>query len=259
MTWRLVMQSFSVLRRNPRLAIFPVLSALAAIAVTVPYFWAIAGDAPWRAGDLQWSPMKWAVLFLWYCSCSFVMIFFNCALAACAQSYFSGSEATIGEGLQQAGQRAGQILAWAVVTSTVGTVFRVVEERAGWVGRIAAALFGAGWTVATYLMVPVLVAENRGVGDSIRRSTELLKKTWGEQLIVGIHFLWIVLLAAIPGIILGALAWPVGIVYFLALAAAVTTARGIFTVALYRYATTGEPPEGYSREGLESAFRPRGR
>ena len=258
MTWTLISQSFAVLRRDKKLLVFPILSALGAVAVTIPYFWALAGGAPWRATDLDWPRYAtWLWLFLWYCSCSFVMIFCNCALAVCAQVRFSGGEPTIGEGLRRAGERAGTILVWAVVTSTVGAIIRIIEGRARWIGRIAAALLGMGWALATYLIVPVLVAENRGVGDSIRRSSELLKKTWGEQLVVGLYFFWMMLVLAIPGIVVGALAWPVGILYFLALAAAMTAARGIFVVALYRYAVTGEPPDGYSREALDGAFRRR--
>jgi len=105
--------------------------------------------------------------------------------------------------------------------------------------------------------VPILVVEKVGPFEAIKRSTGLLKKTWGEQLVVGLYFFWMMLVLAIPGIVVGALAWPVGILYFLALAAAMTAARGIFVVALYRYAVTGEPPDGYSREALDGAFRRR--
>ena len=39
--------------------------------------------------------------------------------------------------------------------------------------------------------------------------------------------------------------------------AAFTAAREIFTVALYRYATTGEPPNGYDAATLGTALRRR--
>jgi Family of unknown function (DUF6159) len=257
-TWTLIKQSLAVLREDKKLLLFPILSAIGAIAVTVPYFWAFTGAAPWRQSELHWAgPIGWLWLFLWYCSSSFVMIFFNCALAFCAQTRFSGAEPTIADGLRQAGNRAGSILLWAAVSSTAGILVRMIEERVGWVGQIAAGLFGIGWSLATYLMVPVLVLENRGVIESIRRSSELLKKTWGEQLVVGLHFLWMMLVVAIPGIILGVLAWPVGILYFAAMAAAMTAARQIFVVALYRYAATGQPPNGYSSDALGDAFRRR--
>jgi len=258
MTWTLIARSFAVLRKDKKLVLFPILSALGAIAVTVPYFWAFTGAAPWRPSDVHWSgPVAWLWLFLWYCTSSFVMIFFNCAMAACAQVRFSGGEPAIGDGMRQAGQRAGTILLWAVVTSTVGVLIRMIEERAGWVVRIAAALSGLAWALATYLIVPVLVLEDRNVMDSIRRSSELFKRTWGEQMVAGLHFMWLILLFAIPGIVLGVVWLPVGILYFVMMVAAMTAAREIFVVALYRYAVTGEAPGGYSRESLDGAFRGR--
>lgn len=258
MSWNLVLQSFKVLRKDKQLILFPVLSALGVIAVAVPYLWALTGGAPSRIGEMHWSGAStWITLFLWYCCSSFVMIFFNCALAASAQIRFAGGEPTVADGIRQAGSRTGSIFLWAMVTSTVGIIIRMIEDRAGWVGKIIASIFGFGWSLATYLIVPVLVLEDHDIMDSVRRSGQLLKKTWGEQLVVGFHFLWITLLLAIPGIILGVLAWPLGILYFLMLAAVMTAARQIFVVALYRFAVSGEVPAGYSSEALGGYFRQR--
>jgi hypothetical protein len=185
------------------------------------------------------------------------MIFFNCALAACAQVRFSGGEPMIADGIRQAGSRTGKIFLWAVASSTVGVIVNAIEEHAGWIAKIVAGVFGIGWSLATALIVPVLVLEERGVMDSIRRSGELLRKTWGQQLVVGLHFGWMGLLLAVPGIVLGVVALPVGILYFLTLAAVMTAAREIFVVALYRYAASGEAPAGYSREMMDGAFRKR--
>jgi hypothetical protein len=117
---------------------------------------------------------------------------------------------------------------------------------------------------ATYLVVPVLVMEDEGVMDSIRRSSALLRQTWGEQLISGIAFGWIGLLFAIPGVVIGALGangYPIllvpAILWFATMVAAFSAARQIFTVALYCYATTGEAPSGYDSATLGSALRRR--
>jgi len=143
------------------------------------------------------------------------------------------------------------------VTSTVGTILRYIEDRVGLIGKIIVSIFGAGWAIATYLIVPVLVLEDLDVMESIRRSTQLLKKTWGEQLIAGLNFFWIILLLMIPGFIIGALKMPLGILYFVAMIAVMSAARQIFVVALYRYAVSGEAPAGFSNEALGSAFRTR--
>ena len=98
--------------------------------------------------------------------------------------------------------------------------------------------------------------------DSVRRSAALLRRTWGEQLISGLAFGWLGLLFAIPGIVLGVLGangYPIFIVpaiaWFATMMAAFTAAREIFTVALYRYATTGQAPSGYDAATLGAALR----
>src|ERR1022692_842318 len=167
MTWTLILQSFAVLRKDKRLVVFPVLSALGVIALTVPYFWVLNGVTPWHPSDLHRSaPSTYLWLFLWYCGISFAMFFSNCALAACAQIRFSGGQPTIADGIRAAGRRAGSIFLWAIVTSTVGLIIRYIEDRVGWIGRVIATLFGAGWSMATYLIVPVLVLEDLDVIES---------------------------------------------------------------------------------------------
>jgi hypothetical protein len=207
------------------------------------------------------DPSVYAWLFLWYCTNYFVMIFFNCALAACAQMRFSGDEPTLGAGMSRAAAKFPSILMWAVVASTVGVVLHAIEDRSRWLGRIVAALLGIAWAVATYLIVPVLVFEEHGVFGSIKRSGELLRKTWGQQIGAGFGFGLPWLLLAIPGIVLGVVAarlHPLGFIvvlpYFLLLTAVMSAVRGIFAVALYRYATEAEAPAGFSKVILNGAF-----
>lgn len=255
MTWNLILQSFSILRRDRQLILFPVLSALAAIAVSIPFLLALFAGASVHLD--RWTPMHYALTFLWYSACAFVIVFFNCALAACAQIRFSGGEPTLGAGIAVAGSKTANILLWAIVSSTVGVALRAISDRVGLIGKIVVAICGGAWSLVTYLIVPVLVLEDRDVIDSIRRSGQLLRDTWGEQLVAGLHFGWIGLALAIPGIVLAVLAWPVAILYFVLLAAVLTAARQVFVVALYRFATTGQAPSGYSPDALHGAFRPR--
>jgi hypothetical protein len=258
MSWNLISQSFAILRKDKKLVLFPILSALGVVALAIAFISGLTGAAPWHASDLRWSgPSTWIWLFLWYCASSFAIVFFNCALAACAQIRFSGGEPSIADGMRQAGSRVGSIFLWSAITSTVGLMIRAIEQRAGWIGKAIALMFGFGWTLATYLIVPVLVLEDLNVVDSIRRSGRLLKETWGEQLVVGLHFMWMGLLLAIPGLILGVLSLPVGMLYFAALTAVLTAARQIFVVALYRFAVSGEAPAGYSNQDLGGFFRSR--
>jgi hypothetical protein len=240
----MVSQSFRLLRTDPKLALFPVLSALGVIALSMPFLLIVL-----TGEEMHWGAGAWPLVLAWYTGVSFVTIFSNCALAACVQMQLSGQTPSISAGLRRAASRAHVIFLWALLTSTVGRILQTFEQRAGWTGRIVVGLFGVSWNLATFLIVPVIVMEDAGVLDSLRRSSALLRKTWGEQIISGIAFGWFGLLFAVPGVILGALGangYPLFIVpavlWFAALFAAFTAASEIFTVVLYYQAVNGDSP-----------------
>jgi Family of unknown function (DUF6159) len=259
-TWKLVTQSFRVLQEEPKLMVFPILSAVAVAAMSIPFLVAIFGAT--RVGDYHWGTTTWLVGFLWYAMAAFVGTFFNCALAACAQMHFSGQNPQLSDGIHRAMQRVHVILLWALISATIGQFLRWVDSRTGLLGRIAIGLLGFSWNMVTFLIVPVLIMEEGGVMDSIRRSATLLRQTWGEQLISGLAFGWIALLVAIPGVLLGALAangYPLflvpAVLWFAGMMAAFTAASEIFNVVLYRYATTGQADGGFDAATLGNALR----
>lgn len=256
-------ESFAVLRKDKKLVLFPILSGLSTLAVAAMYFLPLfhLGVLEQYRAYRTVDPTVYAWLFLWYCTNYFVVIFFNCALAACAQIRFSGGEPTLGAGMSQAGWKIPSILMWSVVASTVGVILQVIQDRSSWIGKIVSGLMGIAWAMATYLIVPVLIFEEDGVFGSIQRSSALLRNTWGEQIVSGFGFAWPSLILAIPGILLGLIGYrlhPLGFLiavpYFLLLSAVMSAVRGIFVVALYRYATGGEVPDGFSSGNFKEAF-----
>lgn len=260
MTWNLVLQSLKLVRTDKKLMVFPILSAIGAAALAVPFCLALFGVG--FGGEVHWGPNAWMLLFAWYCGASFVTIFFNCALAVCVQMRFAGQESTIAEGLNGAFARIHTIFLWAMFSATVGQCLQWLQSRAGFIGRIIIGFAGFGWGMATFLMVPVLVMEDRGVLDSVRRSAALLRQTWGEQLISGLAFGWLALLFSVPGIVIGVMGangYPIliapAVLWFATMFAAFTAAGEIFTVVLYRYATTGQTPSGYDAATLGNALR----
>src|SRR5579871_1306758 len=187
-TWQLFKQSFAVLSQEPSLVLFPALSAISALLLMAGFFVPL-----YRLGSLQavvhrtagWD--DYLPLASWYYANTFVVIFFNSALAACVNIRLSGGNPTLGDGLAVAVSRMPRIAAWTLVSATFGLVLRAIEnhEKAG---RLITAILGAGWTMITYLMIPVLIIEDRPVFQSFKRSTELLRQTWGEQLAGGFGF-----------------------------------------------------------------------
>ena len=206
--------------------------------------------------------------FLFYVVTYGIGIFFNAALAICVLRKLAGKAVSILDGLREAGALFPQILGWALLSATVGVLLRTIERRSGFIGGAVTSLLGFAWTVVTFLVVPVLVAEQKGPFDAVRESAQLLRQTWGEDLLAGMGFGALYFIWSIPGMItfvLGAsmiashliialVIMVVAILYFPFLGLVLSTLSTIFDVVLYRYAKFGIITPGFDRDLLESSF-----
>ena len=259
-TWELTKQSFAILAADKRLLLFPVISAIAVVAVSVSFAIPLIAVGGFRSDQV--GAVHYAILFGFYFVNYFVIVFFNSALVACANICLSGGHATLSDGIRAAWSRVGRIFVWALVAAGVGMALRLIEERSKKLGRIVAWLLGTAWTLMTYFIVPVLVFEDLGVVDSIKRSTRVFKDTWGEELTSGLSFglIWLAAIVmgaalAVGGFYLHPLAGvALALVYFLLLAVVAAAVKTVFTVALYRYATQGQVPAGFTPELVQNAF-----
>src|SRR6185437_7963968 len=99
-----------------------------------------------------------------------------------------------------------QIFGYALIAATVGLLLRMIQERLGLIGRLVVGFIGLAWTVATFLVVPVLASKDVGPVDAVKESVELLKRSWGENLIgnggIGIVFGLLMVLAVLVGAVL---------------------------------------------------------
>ncbi len=274
-SWGLVKVSWSVLKQDQQLLLFPLISAFATVVVFASFALPMLGLGLWdgifRSGGHRAIPLALPVLgFLFYVSLYFVIFFFNAALVGAAMIRLDGGTPTVGDGLRIANARFWSILGYAAMAATVGMVLRAIQERVGFIGRIIVGMLGVGWTVATYLVVPVLVSRDVGPIDAVSESASVLKKTWGENVIgqAGvsvafgfIHFVVIVLSAVlvIAAITTGSMAI-IGVAVFLAVVALALTSLvhaalgGIYSAALYRYATQGQASNGFDNSALQMAF-----
>ena len=269
-TWQLMGASWQLLRQDKRLVVFPLISGvvltLAIATFAVPLF--ASGQAQHYLSDPnQPARQMYITLFIFYFVSYFVMIFFNSALIACVLKQMDGGQPTLGDGLRAAWQRLPQIFGWALLSSTVGFVLRLIEERVGFIGRIVVGLLGMAWTVTAFLVVPVLVAEGDGPFAAYKRSVVMLKRTWGEQIIGNVSFgLIFMMLGIVPVIVvmlLAAAAGPVAllvagvivVIYLVALGLVQSTLQTIYQAAVYRYAADGEAPGGFDPQLIAEAFR----
>ena len=271
-SWNLVKASWQVLKADKELIIFPILSAVALIFVTisfaVPMFFAGMLDAvALRNSDT----LKYVLGFLFYFITYTVMIFSNTALVGAALIRLRGGNPTVSDGFKIAFDHIAQILGYALISATVGIILRTFSERSGIIGKIVIALINAAWNIATFLVVPILIVENIGPIDAIKRSANLLKKTWGEQLIgnfsIGIIFGFITIatvILAIPVFISVAslestfliILTAVGFIMTLIMIALISsTLSSIYEAAVYLYAVEGKTNGFFDDRLLKEAFR----
>ena len=275
-SWALMKSSANILRQDKELMLFPLFAGLASLVVIASFAWPVIAMLGTHHADFEGqrrhvSPLFMLVSFAFYFVQYTVVIFFNTALASAALIRLAGGNPTLGDGMRVATSKLATIIGYALIAATVGMILRALQERLGFVGRIVAGILGFGWTVATFLVVPVLAAQDVGPVDAVKHSTSLLKRTWGENLIgsAGIGLaggvLMFCLIAVSTLLFVGAAAThslglmiAVGVVAVLALVALSlfqSAMHGVYSAALYRFAEEGDPGHGFDRALLESAFR----
>ena len=278
-SWSLAGQCFEVLKQDPGLLIFPLLSSMAllvllgsfAVPVFTLYHGAIGSDVG-DGGTTHTSRLMFYVLtYVFYVISYTVMMFFNSALISVALRRLDGESAGVRDGLAAAWGNFPAIVGYALIAATVGTLLRAIEERVGFIGRIVVAIIGAGWTLATAMTLPVLVEENLGPVEAISRSLDLLKDNWGENLIGNSGISLGMAVIAIPLMVIAALvmagAMSTGalgsIIAGMALFAITsiliglvsTTLHSIYTAALYRFATGSKENAAIDGDLLAGAYR----
>lgn len=174
-SWELVKASAAVLRSDKELMLFPLISGVATLVVLatflVPMFALRIFENGMGVGGAVFG-------FLFYFCQYSVIIFFNCALVGAAMIRLDGGDPTLADGFNAAKSRIPSILGYAAIAATVGVLLQALKSRDNnFLVRLLGSGLGAAWTLATFLVVPVLVSRNVGPIDALKQSVSLLKKT----------------------------------------------------------------------------------
>lgn len=269
-SWTLAKESWGVLRQDKELVAIPVASAAISVVVAIAfgggaYFTLETVTDPQVGDTLEPTPLTYAVGVVGLLVIGIVAQFFAGVLIAGANERLSGGNPTLGSAFALARKHFWALTAWAGINVTVGLILSAIADRTGPLGDIALRLVGMAWNVVTWLAVPAIVIEGHGPVEGIKRSVELLKRTWGENVIAQAGLGLVGVLVMLAGIVVfGALSFVlpfVGIpllVLYIAVASAILAALGgIFRAALYRYAV-GLPNGGaFPDAALAGAFRPK--
>lgn len=277
-SWQLVKASATVLSQDKELLVFPLVSAIATLIVGAAFILPMIGmgvlDGLDREGGGNGVPIAaYVAAFAFYVAQYSVIFFCNTALVGAAMIRLDGGDPTVGDGFRIAGSKIGAILGYAVIAATVGMILRAIQERVGWLGSIVTGMLGVAWTVATYMVVPILVTREIGPVDALKESAALLKRTWGENvigqgglgLVFGIIQVLVILLGV--GLVIAAVTTESVALIVVAVAASVIAVlilalihaalAGIYSAVLYRHAVGKPIADGFDQSLLSNAFAPK--
>jgi hypothetical protein len=270
----LAWDSWQVLKLDGELLMLPIMSGIASLialaSFIVPVYLTWGEEVFTEAESVIEANIVLA--FVVYFVLAFITIFFNAALVHAACERFKGGDPTVGSALRGAGARLVSILGWSLVAATVSLVLQLIEERFELVGRIVARLMGLAWGLVTFLVIPVLVIEETGATRALKRSGQLFKETWGENVSAQVGFGLLGFVLVIPAFILIGLTIPAGqvsltvmaaiagLAWILVVSVVLSALNAVFRTALYLYAVEGElPSDHFDRYGMKGAFTPKRR
>lgn len=267
-SWELVKASAGVLRSDKELMLFPLISGAATLVVMATFLIPVFALRIFEHG-IGVGGVVLGFLF-YFCQYS-VIIFFNCALVGAAMIRLDGGDPSLRDGFDAAKSSLPSILGYAAIAATVGVLLQGMKSRDNnFIVRLIGSGLGAAWTLATFLVVPVLVSRNIGPIDALKESVALLRRTWGENAIgnvgIGAAFGLITFLFMLVGAGLTFAAYQValplaigvGVLFLLGvllLGIYQAALSGVYSAALYRYAVSHEAPAAFRGAMLEDAFR----
>jgi hypothetical protein len=266
-SWELGKISWSVLRSDRTLAWFPVLSAVVSLLVVGVIAGLVATTGvDSTEGKQSLEAIGWVFVVVGYIALAFVATYFLAALVHGANERLEGRDVSLSGSLGAANAKLHRILPWAIVQGTVSVIISAIEERVGFVGQIIVRLIGAAWAIVTFLTIPIIMMEDLGPWNALKRSGALLKQTWGENLVAQAGFGLFAVLASIPGIALIALGaatnevvalvglGTIGVIWILVVSVVISAMSGIYRIALYRFAVDGTAPGAFASSDLGGAF-----
>ncbi|MBT7412733.1 MAG: hypothetical protein HN772_00390 [Euryarchaeota archaeon] len=268
--WKMSKLSMSVVKKDPELMVYMFisgfLSLIAMIGMSVPQYlgqtWAVDTEG-------LMTPMYMGFVFLGYMIISIVVTFWNSAIVANSHIRLTGGDPKFMDGVSAAISKLHIIILWGIIAGTVGLLLKILNQAArdqkggaAIVAIILTAIGAAVWWMMTFFMIPHMIIEGKGIGDSLKSSKKIFLKTWGENITSGlgigfIGFFFMALIAIVTITIMTVLGplWYVGLAFGV-IGIAITlawmnAAEQVAVTALYLYSKNGVMPQIYQDLGMK--------
>jgi len=267
----LTRESWAVLKQHRQLTAYPVFGVAAGLVpmvIFIPAVYFLATDQNW---------IGWALVVLGLYAATLVAAIFQAGLVVSAAAALDGGEVSFGKGIGAAMGRLGVLSRWAFVSTVVTLLISALRgnNNSGLVEvlfrNVLAAAAGIMWQLITFFVMPAMMLDDLGLIDAIKKSASTFKARWGTQLSGGVRIGGLLgLLVILPAILVLAggifltvagywsIGVPLAVIALIALiigGVVLSTMRGIFSVVLYRYATTGAVTAGFTEDQLSHAVK----
>lgn len=266
--------SWAILKQDKEILWFPALSAIVssiAFLIMGAFFFVsvLKGDINNFESAMQnASGTGYVLLLIYYLVLFFIVNFFQAGILTIAHARFNGQDLHFNDGLKGASRNVGRLFVWSLISATVGVILHLIADRSKLIGKIVASILGAAWSIMTYFSLPALVIGQTTITGSFKESASLIRKTWGEALIinvgVGLFFaalfvagfaVWLAAIFLTQQALVFLVITILLIVYLIILSIISSALSVIFRLALYEYARTGQMPQGFSQELIKSAIK----
>jgi hypothetical protein len=272
--FRLLGRAWELLSERPRLFALPLLSAalatLATVAIFVPVAVTTSGVGSYKLSFLIASAAAGVPLI-------FIATYLNVGFLGMVQDHIEGREPSVRRGLALARSRLRPIIAWTLVSATVGGILSALralplESGGELLARMVGVVGGIAWGLATYFVVPVLALHGEGTKRSVERSARAFRERWGETLSGAIGIGVITAIVVMPACMLGgggAVALDEGnttlgivliataVLVFMPILAVEWALTELFALVVYREATEGIVIAPFTEADIRRSFEPK--
>jgi hypothetical protein len=217
--------------------------------------------------------------FAWFAGIYLVSIFtatfFNVAFYNEILHALNGNKVSISRGVGVAWSKVKLVLIWSLFAGVVGIIIKILEDKLSFVGRWIMMFIGFSWSVASTLIIPVIIREEKSSNpvNLLKTSALMLHRTWGEAVIgyigIGSAGFIIIFLAIIPFFIISMVVihfvmielWSILAALSLALIGLIafsflwSVVGHIYRCALYMYASEGVIPGPYDEEMMNMCWK----
>lgn len=187
---------------------------------------------------------------------------------------FKGNDPTIKSCMKAAYMKKKPLFMFSLLSAFIGTILTFLEDRLPLAGKIATRLTGAAWAFASMFAVPFIMTSKESLGpiESTKESVNLIKRVWGESLIIsaGIGLVGTIAVLSygtlmfVSSVIAGMfqptlffVGLGLGTVILIVMLIILSVLSNIAQAAIFYWATTGKAPKSFDKEILQSTMTPK--